>query len=75
MFNLKTDFFVWVQTAKWIVFYVLQFAEVGVFHSASLLWHMQAVRNESDLKAMAVPPKYQKMNTFYKYVAVPHFGC
>ena len=26
----------------------------------------QAVRNESDLKAMAVPPKYQKMNTFYK---------
>jgi len=29
---------------------------------------LQAVRNESDLKAMAVPPKYQKMNTFYKYV-------
>jgi len=33
----------------------------------SLLWYVQAVRNESDLKAMAVPPKYQKMNTFYKY--------
>lgn len=27
----------------------------------------QAVRNRSDLKAMAVPPKYQKLNTFYKY--------
>ncbi|XP_064646418.1 lariat debranching enzyme A-like [Lineus longissimus] len=27
----------------------------------------QAVRNESDLRCMAVPPKYQKMNTFYKY--------
>ena len=26
------------------------------------------MRNKSDLKAMAVPPKYQKMNTFYKYV-------
>ncbi len=26
----------------------------------------QAVRNRSDLQAMAVPPKYQKMNTFYK---------
>jgi lariat debranching enzyme len=26
----------------------------------------QAVRNESDLQCMAVPPKYQKMNTFYK---------
>ncbi|KAK2191814.1 hypothetical protein NP493_44g00005 [Ridgeia piscesae] len=27
----------------------------------------QSVRNKSDLHAMAVPPKYQKMNTFYKY--------
>lgn len=27
----------------------------------------QAVRNKSDLQAMAVPPKYQKLNTFYKY--------
>jgi len=27
----------------------------------------QAVRNPSDLKCMAVPPKYQQMNTFYKY--------
>lgn len=27
----------------------------------------QAVRNRSDLQALAVPPKYQKMNTFYKW--------
>lgn len=27
----------------------------------------QAVRNKSDLNTMAVPLKYQKMNTFYKY--------
>ncbi|KAL3869179.1 hypothetical protein ACJMK2_041890 [Sinanodonta woodiana] len=27
----------------------------------------QAVRNKSDLHCMAVPPKFQKMNTFYKY--------
>ncbi|KAK7113105.1 uncharacterized protein [Littorina saxatilis] len=27
----------------------------------------QAVRNRDDLKAMAVPQKYQKLNTFYKY--------
>ena len=26
----------------------------------------QAVRNEGDLKSMAVPKKFQKMNTFYK---------
>ena len=26
----------------------------------------QAVRNRSDLLAMAVPQKYQKMNTFWK---------
>ena len=26
----------------------------------------QAVRNRSDLQTMAVPPKFQKMNTFYK---------
>ena len=26
----------------------------------------QAVRNHSDLRCMAVPPKYQKLNTFYK---------
>ena len=28
----------------------------------------QAVRNRSDLQAMAVPPKFQQMNTFWKYV-------
>ncbi|CAG5123803.1 unnamed protein product [Candidula unifasciata] len=27
----------------------------------------QAVRNFDDLQAMAVPPKFQKLNTFYKY--------
>ena len=27
----------------------------------------QAVRNEADLKCMAVPPKYRQMQTFYKY--------
>ncbi|KAL8625305.1 hypothetical protein ACOMHN_030063 [Nucella lapillus] len=27
----------------------------------------QAVRNRDDLKAMAVPPKYKKLNTFHKY--------
>ncbi|XP_064598274.1 lariat debranching enzyme-like [Liolophura sinensis] len=27
----------------------------------------QAVRNKADLHCMAVPPKYQHMNTFYKY--------
>ncbi|KAK3589757.1 hypothetical protein CHS0354_021084 [Potamilus streckersoni] len=27
----------------------------------------QAVRNKSDMQCMAVPQKYQKMNTFYKY--------
>ncbi|XP_014671150.1 PREDICTED: lariat debranching enzyme B-like [Priapulus caudatus] len=27
----------------------------------------QAVRNRSDLRCMAVPPKFQKLNTFYKY--------
>ncbi|XP_013393703.1 lariat debranching enzyme [Lingula anatina] len=27
----------------------------------------QAVRNTADLQCMAVPPKYQQMNTFYKY--------
>lgn len=27
----------------------------------------QAVRNKSDLASMAVPVKYQKLNTFYKY--------
>lgn len=27
----------------------------------------QAVRNKGDLKTMAVPPKYQMLNTFYKY--------
>jgi len=27
----------------------------------------QAVRNESDLSCMAVPPKYRHMETFYKY--------
>ncbi|GFN99776.1 lariat debranching enzyme-like [Plakobranchus ocellatus] len=27
----------------------------------------QAVRNFDDLQAMAVPPKYQQLNTFYKY--------
>lgn len=27
----------------------------------------QAVRNQGDLRSMAVPPKFQKMNTFYKY--------
>lgn len=27
----------------------------------------QAVRNEGDLKCMAVPPKYRQMQTFYKY--------
>ncbi|XP_069108816.1 lariat debranching enzyme-like [Argopecten irradians] len=27
----------------------------------------QSVRNKSDLQCMAVPPKYQRMNTFYKY--------
>ena len=26
----------------------------------------QSVRNKSDLQAMAVPPKFQKLNTFYK---------
>ena len=26
----------------------------------------QAVRNKDDLKAMAVPQNYQKLNTFYK---------
>ena len=26
----------------------------------------QSVRNRSDLQAMAVPPKYQRLNTFYK---------
>lgn len=29
----------------------------------------QAVRNRSDLETMAVPPKYRKMNTFWKYYA------
>ncbi|XP_076459216.1 uncharacterized protein LOC143292634 [Babylonia areolata] len=29
----------------------------------------QAVRNRDDFKAMAVPPKYQKLNSFYKYYA------
>lgn len=28
----------------------------------------QAVRNLSDMECMAVPKKYQKMNTFYKWV-------
>ncbi|XP_025106934.1 lariat debranching enzyme-like [Pomacea canaliculata] len=27
----------------------------------------QAIRNKEDMKSMAVPPKYQKLNTFYKY--------
>ncbi|XP_071112185.1 lariat debranching enzyme B-like [Haliotis cracherodii] len=27
----------------------------------------QAVRNRADLPCMAVPPKYQRLNTFYKY--------
>lgn len=27
----------------------------------------QAVRNPADLQCMAVPPKYRKLNTFYKY--------
>ncbi|XP_053326904.1 lariat debranching enzyme [Spea bombifrons] len=27
----------------------------------------QAVRNEGDMKCMAVPPKYRQMQTFYKY--------
>lgn len=27
----------------------------------------QAVRNKSDFHALAVPPKYQRLNTFYKY--------
>ncbi|KAG8432643.1 hypothetical protein GDO86_017044 [Hymenochirus boettgeri] len=27
----------------------------------------QAVRNEGDIKCMAVPPKYRQMQTFYKY--------
>lgn len=27
----------------------------------------QSVRNKGDLQCMAVPPKYQRMNTFYKY--------
>lgn len=27
----------------------------------------QAVRNPADLNCMAVPPKYRKLNTFYKY--------
>ncbi|KAK6166465.1 hypothetical protein SNE40_023150 [Patella caerulea] len=27
----------------------------------------QSVRNKGDLQCMAVPPKYQKLNTFYKY--------
>ena len=27
----------------------------------------QAIRHESDLDSLAVPPKYRKMNTFYKY--------
>ncbi|XP_055008401.1 lariat debranching enzyme isoform X2 [Boleophthalmus pectinirostris] len=27
----------------------------------------QAVRNEGDMKCMAIPPKYRKMQTFYKY--------
>nr|XP_032831540.1 lariat debranching enzyme B-like [Petromyzon marinus] len=27
----------------------------------------QAVRNEADLKCVAVPPKYRQMQTFYKY--------
>lgn len=26
----------------------------------------QAVRNEADLPCMAVPPKYRRLNTFYK---------
>jgi hypothetical protein len=29
----------------------------------------QSVRNYSDLKAMACPEKYRKLNTFYKYYA------
>ncbi|KAJ0005428.1 hypothetical protein NQD34_015322 [Periophthalmus magnuspinnatus] len=28
----------------------------------------QAVRNEGDMKCMAIPPKYRKMQTFYKLV-------
>ena len=39
-----------------------------LLRSGAMCFNLQAVRNESDLKAMAVPPKYQKMNTFYKYV-------
>ncbi|XP_072301040.1 lariat debranching enzyme [Eucyclogobius newberryi] len=27
----------------------------------------QAVRNEGDMKCMAIPPKYRQMQTFYKY--------
>uniref|UniRef100_A0AC11DVQ4 Debranching RNA lariats 1 n=1 Tax=Ovis aries TaxID=9940 RepID=A0AC11DVQ4_SHEEP len=27
----------------------------------------QAVRNEADLRCMAVPPKYRHMQTFYRY--------
>ena len=27
----------------------------------------QAVRNQDDMQCMAVPQKYQKLNTFYKY--------
>lgn len=30
----------------------------------------QAVRNKSDLASMAVPVKYQKLNTFYKFVVL-----
>lgn len=30
----------------------------------------QAVRYESDMKCMAVPKKFQKMNSFYKYVFI-----
>ena len=30
----------------------------------------QAVRNRSDFHGLAVPPKFQKLNTFYKYLII-----
>lgn len=52
------------------IFETIQFLEEKVNVKVDLLLccgDFQAVRNEGDLKCMAVPPKYRQMQTFYKY--------
>ena len=53
------------------IYETLEFMQTSTGTKVDLLLicgDFQAVRNQGDLQAMAVPQKYQKMNTFYKYV-------